>query len=243
MITQRVGLLARKVGMTRVVNNNEVVAVTLLQVDCRVVRHKKEQGRNALQLGGGLKKKVNRALQGYFNKQKSPFLSKLCEFTVSQDAVLPEGAVLKASHFHVGQYVDVTGTSIGKGFAGGMKRWGFGGLPASHGVSVSHRSHGSTGNRKDPGRTFLGKKMAGHMGHRTVTVQNLKVLEVLDDESLIVVAGAVPGAKGVWLKVCDAVKKHFSDQATRPSSFELGDTCLSSEEKASIDHASEEETV
>lgn len=231
MITQRVGLIARKVGMTRVVNNNEVVAVTLLQVDCRVVRHKKEQGRDALQVGGGLKKKVNRALQGYFDKQKSPLLGKLCEFTVSQDAVLPEGAVLKASHFHVGQYVDVTGTSIGKGFAGCMKRWGFAGLPASHGVSVSHRSHGSTGNRKDPGRTFPGKKMAGHMGHRTVTVLNLKVLEVSDDEALIVVAGAVPGPKGVWIEVRDAVKKHFSDQAMRPSVYELDSAHDSSEEE------------
>ena len=243
MITQRVGLLARKVGMTRVVNNNEVVAVTLLKVDCRVVRHKKEQGRDTLQLGGGLKKKVNRALEGYFNKQNSPFLSKLREFSVSKDAMVPEGAVFKASHFHVGQYVDVTGTSIGKGFAGGMKRWGFGGLPASHGVSVSHRSHGSTGNRKDPGRTFPGKKMAGHMGNCKVTMQNLRILEVLDEEGLIVVAGSVPGAKGSWVEVRDAIKRHASDHAARPSSFALADASIACKETVSVDHLSEEEAL
>lgn len=232
MSKQRVGLIARKVGMTRVVRNNEVLAVTLLEVDCRVVRHKKENGRDALQVGGGIKKKLNRPLEQYFNKQKSPFLSKLCEFTVSEEGILPEGAVLKPSHFHVGQHIDVTGVSVGKGFAGAMKRWNFRGLPASHGTSVSHRSHGSTGNRKDPGKTFAGKKMAGHMGNRQVTVQNLTVLDVLDQTGLIVVAGAVPGPKGAWLKVKDSVKKTLSDQAIFPGVFDV-------KGEQNVDHARE----
>ena len=218
---QRVGLLARKVGMTRVVEKNRVIAATVLQIDSCVVRCKAEDGRRFIQVGAGIKKKVSRPLQGHFKKHGVSFFSKLCEFLVSEEGVLPEKAVLKASHFVVGQCVDVTGVSVGKGFAGGMKRWGFGGLPASHGTSVSHRSHGSTGHRKDPGKVFKGKKMAGHMGNSTVTIQNLRVLETLDEERLVVVAGAVPGSKGAWVKIRDAVKKPISDDLIWPGVFEL----------------------
>ncbi|ETZ07208.1 50S ribosomal protein L3 [Holospora obtusa F1] len=218
---QRVGLLARKVGMTRVVEKNRVLAVTLLKVDSCVVRCKKEGVRTFLQIGGGVKKKVSRPLQGHFNKHGVPFFGKLCEFSVSEEGELPEGAVLKASHFISGQFVDVTGISVGKGFAGGMKRWGFRGLPASHGTSVSHRSHGSTGHRKDPGKVFKGKKMAGHMGCATVTVQNLKVLDVLDEEGVIVVAGAIPGSNGSWIKIRDSIKIPLSDKVIWPGVFDL----------------------
>ncbi|PPE03659.1 50S ribosomal protein L3 [Holospora curviuscula] len=218
---QRVGLIARKIGMTRVVEKNKIVAATVLQVDSCVVRCRKEGQRISLQIGAKAKKKVSRPLQGYFQKQGVPFFSKLCEFIVSEDGIIPEGSVLKASHFTPGQWVDVTGTSIGKGFSGGMKRWGFRGLPASHGTSVSHRSHGSTGHRKDPGKVFKGKKMAGHMGCVTVTKQNLRVLETLDEESLIVVAGAVPGPKGAWIKIRDAVKIPSSNEVIWPGVFEL----------------------
>ena len=226
---QRVGLVARKIGMTRVVEKNKVVAATVLQVDSCVVRCKTEGNRTALQVGAGIKKKVSRPLQGHFKKHGVSFFSKLCEFSVSEGGVLPEGVVLKASHFVVGQCVDITGVSVGKGFAGGMKRWGFRGLPASHGTSVSHRSHGSTGHRKDPGKVFKGKKMAGHMGSATVTVQNLRVLEILDEERLVIVAGAVPGSKGAWVKIRDAVKKPMSDAVVWPGVFELKEvTCKDS---------------
>ncbi|ETZ04753.1 MULTISPECIES: 50S ribosomal protein L3 [Holospora] len=218
---QRVGVIARKIGMTRVVEKNRVVAATLLQVDSCVVRCKKEGGRTSLQIGGGVKKKVSRPLQGHFKKFGVPFFGKLCEFFVTEEGILPEGAFLKPSHFVVGQCVDVTGISVGKGFAGGMKRWGFRGLPASHGTSVSHRSHGSTGNRKDPGKVFKGKKMAGHMGCSTITVQNLRVLSVLDEDNLIVVAGAVPGSKGGWIKIRDAVKVPLSEKVFWPGVFDL----------------------
>ncbi|MFL5088320.1 MAG: 50S ribosomal protein L3, partial [Xanthobacteraceae bacterium] len=176
-----------------------------------------------LQLGAGGRKVKNvpKAERGHFAIAKVEPKRKVTEFRVSEDAVIPVGAELTADHFVVGQYVDVTGTSIGKGFAGPMKRWNFGGLRASHGVSISHRSHGSTGGRQDPGKTFKNKKMAGHMGVERVTTLNLKVVQTDVERGLILVEGAVPGAKGGWITVRDAVKKKLPDAVPKPGKFRL----------------------
>jgi len=209
----RSGLIAQKAGMTRVFSGEgEHVPVTVLKVDmCQVVavRTAETDGYTALQLGVGKAKvkRVSKAMRGHFAKAKVEPKRKLAEFRVSEDAVLPVGAELVASHFVVGQSVDVTGTSVGRGFTGVMARWNFGGLRATHGVSLSHRSHGSTGNRQDPGKTFANKKMAGHYGDERVTVLNLKVVAIDDDRGLIFVRGAVPGAEGGWVLVRDAVKR------------------------------------
>lgn len=209
----RSGLIAQKIGMTRVFNDEgEHVPVTVLKVDgCQVVavRTEERDGYTAVQLGAGsIKvKNVTKAERGHFAVAKVEPKRKVAEFRVTPDAVVEVGAELSAAHFVPGQFVDVTGTSIGKGFAGGMKRWNFGGLRATHGVSVSHRSHGSTGNRQDPGKVFKNKKMAGHMGHEQVTVLNLKVVSVDEDRGLILLKGAVPGSDGGWVRVRDAVKK------------------------------------
>lgn len=209
----RSGLIAQKVGMTRVfTDEGEHVPVTVLKVDgCQVVavRTEDKDGYSAVQLGAGAikVKNVTKAERGHFAKASVEPKRKVAEFRVSADAVIEVGAELSAAHFVPGQFVDVTGTSIGKGFAGGMKRWNFGGLRASHGVSVSHRSHGSTGNRQDPGKVFKNKKMAGHLGHEQVTVLNLKVVSVDEDRGLILLKGAVPGSDGGWVRVRDAVKK------------------------------------
>ncbi|GBD42061.1 50S ribosomal protein L3 [bacterium HR39] len=221
----RTGLIAKKLGMTRVFGvDGSHIPVTVLHVeDCEVVavRTKEKDGYTAVQLGAGRRKpkNVTKPMRGHFAKAGVEPKAKLAEFRVSEDALLPVGVRLHVGHFVAGQYVDVTGTSIGKGFAGAMKRWGFGGLRATHGVSISHRSHGSTGQRQDPGKVFKGKKMAGHMGHRRVTVQNLEVFGVDPERGLILVKGAVPGPKGGWVLVRDAVKRKLPKEAPWPAAI------------------------
>jgi large subunit ribosomal protein L3 len=196
----------------------------VLKVDnCQVVavRTDEKNGYNAVQLGVGKAKvkNVSKAQRGHFAKAKVEPKQKLVEFRVSKDNLLEVGAELSASHFVDGQFVDVIGTTIGKGFAGSMKRWNFGGLRATHGVSVSHRSHGSTGNRQDPGRTFPGKKMAGHLGVERVTTQNLKIVQTDADQGLIYVQGAVPGHEGSYVMVKDAVKRALPKEAPKPAAL------------------------
>ena len=223
----RSGLIAQKVGMTRVFTEaGEQVGVTVLKVDnCQVVaqRTPEKNGYAALQLGVGLRKVRNtpRALRGHFAKASVEPKRKLAEFRVSAENLIEVGAELTADHFVVGQFVDVTGTSIGKGFQGVMKRWNFGGGRATHGNSVSHRIAGSTGQRQDPGKVFKGKKMAGHMGDERVTTQNLKIVSTDADRGLIMVEGAVPGAKGGFLLVRDAVKRALPKEAPVPGKFRL----------------------
>ncbi len=209
----RSGLIAQKLGMTRVFTDEGThVPVTVLKVDnCQVVAVKtaEKDGYSAVQLGVGTAKVKNvpKPMRGHYAKAKVEPKRKLAEFRVAADAVLEVGAELSVDHFIAGQFVDVVGTSIGKGFAGAMKRWNFGGLRATHGVSISHRSHGSTGNRQDPGRTFKNKKMAGHLGVDRVTTLNLKVVGTDATRGLLMVQGAVPGAEGGWVLVRDAVKR------------------------------------
>jgi large subunit ribosomal protein L3 len=209
----RTGLLARKLGMTRIFRDDGThVPVTVLhldQVQVVAARTEEKDGYTALQLGWGKAKvkNVSKPNKGHYARAKVEPKQKLREFRVSADAVLEPGAVLSAAHFLVGQKVDVCGTSKGKGFAGAMKRWNFGGLEASHGVSISHRSHGSTGNRQDPGKTFKNKKMAGHMGDRRVTTLNVEVAAVDAEKGLLMIKGAVPGAADGWVLVRDAVKR------------------------------------
>jgi large subunit ribosomal protein L3 len=201
----RSGVLAQKVGMTRLFTEaGEHVPVTVLRLgNCQVVGHrtKEKNGYVALQLGAGSRKvqRTTKADRGNFAVAKVEPKRKLAEFRVDDDALIPVGAEITADHFVVGQFVDVTGTSTGKGWAGGMKRWNFGGLRASHGVSVSHRSIGSTGGRQDPGKTFKNKKMPGHLGVDRVTTLNLKVMQTDVERGLILVEGAVPGVKGGWI--------------------------------------------
>lgn len=208
----RTGLLAKKLGMTRLFGDDgSHIGVTVLQVEeCEVVavRTVERDGYSAVQLGVGRAKVKNttQPMRGHFAKAKVEPKRKVGEFRVADDALLEPGARLSAEHFVEGQLVDVCGTSIGKGFAGPMKRHNFAGLRASHGVSVSHRSHGSTGNRQDPGKTFKNKKMAGHMGAERVTVQNLEVFGVDAERGLVLVKGGVPGAKGSYVRITDAVK-------------------------------------
>ena len=219
----RTGLLAQKMGMTRLFGiDGSHVPVTVLKVDdCEVVavRTKEKDGYVAVQLGVGAKraKNVTKPMRGHFAKAKVEPKAFVGEFRVADDAVLDVGARLSVEHFVEGQFVDVTGVSVGRGFAGAMKRHNFGGLRASHGVSVSHRSHGSTGNRQDPGKTFKGKKMAGHMGARQRTVLNLEVFGVDEERGLILVKGAVPGSEGAWVRVRDAVKKATPKDAPYPA--------------------------
>ncbi len=226
----RTGLIARKLGMSRLfVDDGTHVPVTVLEVgDCRVVSQKTQDrdGYNALQLGWGKAKvkNVTKAMRGHYAKAKVEPMKKLVEFRVSEDALVDVGTELSAAHFVPGQFVDVTGTSIGKGFAGGMKRHGFKGLRASHGVSLAHRSLGSTGQCQDPGKVFKGKKMAGQMGNIRVTTQNLKVVGTDVDRGLILVRGAVPGSKGGYVRVADAVKKQLPENVPFP--------CLMKGEKA-----------
>ena len=221
----RSGVIAQKVGMTRLfTEGGEHVPVTVLRLaQCQVVAHrtKDKNGYVALQLGAGQRKvkNVSKAERGRFAIAKVEPKRKLAEFRVSDDAVIPVGAEITADHFVVGQFVDVTGTSIGKGFAGGMKRWNFSGLRASHGVSISHRSIGSTGGRQDPGKTFKEKKMPGHMGVERVTTLNLRVVQTDVERGLIMIEGAVPGAKGGWITVRDAIKKSLPKEAPKPGKF------------------------
>lgn len=221
----RSGVIAQKVGMTRVfTDSGEHVPVTVLKLDnCQVVAHRtaEKNGYVALQLGAGTRKvkNVSKAMRGHFARARVEPKRQVAEFRVSQDALIPVGAEITADHFVVGQYVDVTGTSIGKGFAGAMKRHNFGGLRASHGVSISHRSHGSTGGRQDPGKVFKNKKMAGHMGDVTVTTLNLKVVRTDPERGLLLIEGAVPGAKGGYILVRDAVKRPLPKDAPKPGKF------------------------
>ncbi|MFL5105729.1 MAG: 50S ribosomal protein L3 [Xanthobacteraceae bacterium] len=221
----RSGVIAQKLGMTRVFTDaGEHVPVTVLRLgQCQVVAHrtKDKNGYVALQLGAGGRKVKNvpKAERGHFAIAKVEPKRKVTEFRVSEDAVIPVGAELTADHFVVGQYVDVTGTSIGKGFAGPMKRWNFGGLRASHGVSISHRSIGGTGGRQDPGKTFKNKKMPGHLGVERVTTQNLRVVQTDPDRGLILVEGAVPGVAGGWIYVRDAMKRKLPDAVPLPGKF------------------------
>jgi len=224
----RSGLIAQKLGMTRIFNDEGAhVPVTVLKMDgCQVVAVKtaERDGYTAVQLGIGRPKVKNltKAQRGHFAKGKVEPKRKLAEFRVEAKALLDVGAEFSAAHFVAGQFVDVTGTSIGKGFAGVMKRWNFGGLRATHGVSVSHRSHGSTGNRQDPGRTFPGKKMAGHMGDERVTTLNLKVVSTDAEQGLIYVQGSVPGADGGWVLLRDAVKRKAPKDLPFPAGLKAG---------------------
>jgi large subunit ribosomal protein L3 len=221
----RSGILAKKVGMTRLfLEDGRQVPVTVLQLDnLQVVaqRTKDKDGYTAVQLGAGSPKikRVSKAMRGHFAAASVEPKRKLAEFRVTEDNLIDVGAELSAEHFLAGQKVDVSGTSIGKGFAGSMKRHNFGGLRASHGVSISHRSHGSTGQCQDPGKVFKGKKMAGHMGAARVTTQNLQVVRTDTDRGLIMVKGSVPGSKGGWVTVKDAVKKPFPENAILPAAL------------------------
>ena len=219
----RSGVIAQKVGMTRVYNDaGEHIPVTVLRLDnVQVVaqRTTEKNGYVAVQLGAGQAKVKNtsKAMRGNFAAASVEPKAKLVEFRVSEDNLIDVGAELTAAHFVAGQLVDVTGTTIGKGFAGAMKRHNFGGLRATHGVSVSHRSHGSTGNNQDPGKVWKGKRMAGHMGQTRVTTQNLEVVSTDEERGLILVKGAVPGSKGAWIVVRDAVKSGTPSDASRPA--------------------------
>ena len=221
----RSGLIAQKLGMTRIfAEDGSHVPVTVLELqNCQVVgqRTADKDGYVALQLGAGQAKVKNttKAERGQFAVAKVEPKRHVAEFRVDEANLIEVGATLQADHFVEGQLVDVTGTSIGKGFAGGMKRWNFGGLRASHGVSVSHRSIGSTGGRQDPGKTFKNKKMPGHMGDRRITTQNVKVVKTDVERGLIMIQGSVPGAKGAWIMIKDAVKKPAPQGAAFPGSF------------------------
>jgi large subunit ribosomal protein L3 len=225
----RSGVIAQKIGMSRVYNDaGEHVPVTVLKLDdCQVVAHRTadKNGYTAVQLGAGLAKVKNtsRAQRGHFAVAHVEPKRNVVEFRVAEQEMIPVGARITADHFVPGQFVDVTGTTIGKGFAGSMKRWNFAGHRASHGNSITHRAHGSTGQRQDPGKTFAGKKMAGHMGDERVTTLNLKVVRTDVERGLILVEGAVPGAKGGWILVRDAVKKKLPDGAPKPGAFRLPD--------------------
>jgi len=219
----RTGLIAQKLGMSRIFDaDGKHVPVTVLKMDgCQVVavQTQEKNGYTAVQLGAGARKakNVSKGERGHFAKAKVEPKAKVVEFRVSEDAVLEVGAELCASHFIPGQFVDVTGITLGKGYQGVMKRWNFGGLRATHGVSVSHRSPGSTGQRQSPGRVFKNKKMAGHMGNVQRTIQNLRVVEIDAENGLIVVEGAVPGHKGSWLSIKDAVKKPLPKEVPTPA--------------------------
>ncbi len=223
----RTGVIAKKMGMTRVLSEDGThIPVTVLQIeDCQVINNRTEDkdGYFAVQVGSGYVKSKNlsKAMRGHFSKSKVEPKKKVVEFRVSKDSLPEVGVSILADHFVIGQKVDVTGVSIGKGFAGVMKRHNFSGLRASHGVSVSHRSGGSTGQCQDPGRVFKGKKMAGQMGNKQITVQNLEVVSTDVERSLILVKGAVPGSKGTELLVKDAVKSVFEGELPNPGSFKL----------------------
>ena len=230
----RSGVIAKKVGMTRVYNDaGEHVPATVLSLqNCQVVAQRTEDknGYTAVQLGVGLAKAKNtsKPMRGHFAAAKVEPKAKLVEFRVSQNNMLDVGAEITAEHFVAGQKVDVTGTSVGKGFAGAMKRHNFAGLRATHGVSVSHRSHGSTGQCQDPGKIFKGKKMAGQMGNTRVTTQNLEIVSTDADRGLILVKGAVPGSKGAWIIVRDAIKAGIPENAPTPAGLRVAEAAAES---------------
>ena len=219
----RTGVIAKKMGMTRLFQDDgRHVPVTVLSLEgCQVVsvRNAEKDGYVAVQLGAGVAKvkNVNKPQRGAFAKAEVEPKAKVAEFRVADDAIIDVGAYISADHFVAGQMVDVTGHTVGKGFAGAMKRWNFGGMRASHGVSITHRAHGSTGNRQDPGRVFKNKKMAGHMGDRQRTQQNLEIVQTDVERGLLFVKGSVPGHKGAWLLVKDAVKVDRHPEAPYPA--------------------------
>ena len=226
----RSGVIAKKLGMTRLfMEDGRQVPVTVLSMEgCQVVaqRTAEKDGYTAVQLGSGSvrAKNVTSAMRGHFAVAKVEPKRKVAEFRVSPENLIDVGAEITADHYAEGQFVDVAGTSIGKGFAGAMKRHNFGGLRASHGVSISHRSHGSTGQCQEPGRVFKGKKMAGHMGSVRVTTQNLQVVRTDSERGLIMVKGAVPGSKGGWVTIRDAVKKRLPDGVPTPAAVRVLET-------------------
>jgi large subunit ribosomal protein L3 len=238
----RTGVIAKKLGMARFFDEaGSHVPVTVLSLEgCQVVSHrtKEKDGYVALQLGAGAKKAKNtsKAMRGHFAKGEVEPKRTVAEFRVSEDNLIDVGAEFTADHFVPGQKVDITGVTVGKGFAGGMKRWNFGGLRATHGVSVSHRSLGSTGNRQDPGRTFPGKKMAGHLGQETVTTLNMTVWRIDAERGLILVKGAVPGTEGTFVKIRDAVKSALPADAPKPGAFRTaGQPAAAAEEAAPVE--------
>jgi large subunit ribosomal protein L3 len=223
----RSGVIAKKLGMTRLfLEDGRQVPVTVLQLDgVQVVAQRtvERDGYTAVQLGAGTAKAKNTTapMRGHFARANVAPKRKIAEFRVDPANLIPVGAEITADHYRPGQFVDIAGTSIGKGFAGAMKRHNFGGLRASHGVSISHRSHGSTGQRQDPGKVFKGKKMAGHMGAVRVTTQNLEVVRTDADRGLIMVKGAVPGNKGGWVTIKDAVKKPLPEGVVKPAAIRM----------------------
>ncbi|MEM6973363.1 MAG: 50S ribosomal protein L3 [Pseudomonadota bacterium] len=221
----RSGVIAKKLGMTRLfMADGKQVPVTVLQMQALQVvaqRTAERDGYTAVQLGTGAAKakNVSKPMRGHYAKARVEPKRRLAEFRVSPDNMIGVGEEITADHYFAGQYVDVAGTSIGKGFAGAMKRHNFGGLRASHGVSISHRSHGSTGQCQDPGKVFKGKKMAGHLGAARVTVQNLEVVRTDSERGLIMIKGAVPGSKGGWVTIKDAVKKPVPENVILPAAL------------------------
>jgi large subunit ribosomal protein L3 len=246
----RTGLIAKKVGMTRLfMEDGRQIPVTVLALEnLQVVaqRTPETNGYTAVQLGAGnaKAKRTSKAMRGHFAAAKVEPKRKVAEFRVAPENMINVGETLTANHYFEGQYVDVSGTSIGKGFAGAMKRYNFGGLRATHGVSVSHRSHGSTGQCQDPGKVFKGKKMAGHMGSARVTTQNLQVVKTDADRGVIMVKGAVPGSKGGWVTIKDAVKKPTPENVIYPAGLQsMDEEAKRLAEEAAAAAAAEEEAA
>ncbi|SDW26649.1 50S ribosomal protein L3 [Roseicitreum antarcticum] len=246
----RSGVIAKKLGMTRLfLEDGRQVPVTVLQLDgLQVVacRTAETDGYSAVQLGAGAAKakRTTAAMRGHFAKANVAPKRKLAEFRVTPDNMIDVGEEITADHYFAGQFVDIAGTSIGKGFAGVMKRHNFGGLRATHGVSVSHRSHGSTGQCQDPGKVFKGKKMAGHMGSARITTQNLQVVKTDSERGLIMIKGAVPGSKGGWVTIKDAVKKPFPENAIVPAALRsAADAAAKAAAEAAAAAAAEEEAA
>ena len=243
----RSGVIAKKLGMTRLfMEDGRQIPVTVLQLDgLQVVaqRTTDKDGYTAIQLGAGSAKakRVSAPMRGHFAAAKVEPKRKLAEFRVDPENLVAVGEEITADHYFEGQFVDVSGTSTGKGFAGAMKRHNFGGLRASHGVSISHRSHGSTGQCQDPGRVFKGKKMAGHLGSVRVTTQNLQVVRTDADRGLIMVKGAVPGTKGGWVTIKDAVKKPFPENAVLPAALKSAAAAAAPATEAPAEDAPAEE--
>ena len=246
----RTGIIAKKLGMTRLfMDDGRQVPVTVLQLDSLQVvdqRTAERDGYTAVQLGAGeaKAKRTTAAMRGHFAKASVAPKRKIAEFRVAEENLINVGEEITADHYFAGQFVDIAGTSIGKGFAGAMKRHNFGGLRASHGVSISHRSHGSTGQCQDPGKVFKGKKMAGHMGAARVTTQNLQVVRTDADRGLIMVKGSVPGSKGGWVTIKDAVKKPTPDNVIYPAALKsAAEEAKRLAEEAAAQAAAEEEAA
>jgi large subunit ribosomal protein L3 len=245
----RTGVITRKLGMSALFDKQgRRVPVTVLRVDdCQVIGHRtfEKDGVSAVRVGYGKIKpnKISKAHKGHYLKHKLDFKRHVADFRVASDALVEVGAKIGANHYVIGQFIDATGTSIGKGFAGAMKRHGFSGLRASHGVSITHRSHGSTGQRQDPGKVFKNKKMAGHMGATRVTTQNLEVLLVDTEKNLLFVKGAVPGSENSYVLVQDAKKKSVPPEAPYPYMSKPRAEAVSENEIAAVVETSKEQQV